>query len=92
MRFQVVRVKIEIPKLWVTGFYKLSDSKIMKIFKTDSKGNFSINITGIEVEAIINVLRAVFMQADPKSTKRQSSCQSFLRFWYLRSQKLFVEH
>ena len=27
----------------------------MKLFKTDSKGNFSVNITGIEVEAIITL-------------------------------------
>jgi hypothetical protein len=55
MTFQALRAKVEIPKLWVTGYYNLSDSKIMKLFKADSKGNFSINITGIEVEAIITL-------------------------------------
>ena len=28
----------------------------MKLFKTDSKGNFSVNVDGIEAEAIITVL------------------------------------
>ncbi len=40
----------------------------------------------------INVLQAGFTSADPKSSKRQLSCQSFLCFWDLRAQKLHVEH
>jgi len=35
----------------------------------------------------INILPAVFMHADPKSAKIQSSCQSFLRFRDLQAQK-----
>jgi len=31
----------------------------------------------------INILRAAFTSADPKSARTQSSCQSFLRFWDL---------
>jgi hypothetical protein len=43
----------------VTGFYKLSDSKVMKLFKTDSKGNFSIKVDGIVAEAIVTILTDV---------------------------------
>jgi len=39
----------------------------------------------------INVLRAAFTSAEPKSLKKTaSSHQSFLRFWDLHMQKLFV--
>ncbi len=46
MTFQALRVKIEIPRLNVTGFYKLSDSKgKYRLFETylfdkDSRNNF----------------------------------------------------
>ncbi len=40
----------------------------------------------------INILRAAFVHVNPKSTKRQKSCQSFWHFWDLRSQKLLGEH
>ncbi len=39
----------------------------------------------------INVLGAAFTHVDPKSAKRQSSCQYFLRFWDLHWQKLLLE-
>jgi len=39
----------------------------------------------------INILRAAFAQTEPKSVKRQSSCQSFLRFQDLFVQKMLVE-
>jgi len=39
----------------------------------------------------INVLQAAFAHADPESTKRQSRCQSFLRFQDLHVQKLLTE-
>jgi len=42
-----------------------------------------------EVNFII-ILRGAFMRADPESPKRHSSCQSFLRFWDLRAQKLLL--
>jgi len=39
-----------------------------------------------------NILRKAFTHADPENEKkRQSSCQSFLRFQGLRTQKLQVE-
>jgi len=40
----------------------------------------------------INILFEAFMHADPESTKRQSSQQSFLSSWDLRTYKLLVEH
>jgi hypothetical protein len=39
----------------------------------------------------INVLRAAFTSAVPKSAKKQSSCQSFLHFQDLLAQKLLKE-
>jgi len=39
----------------------------------------------------INVLLAAFARTGLESAKRQSSCQSFLRFWDLRVQKLLIE-
>jgi len=40
----------------------------------------------------INVLRAAFTHVDTKSAKKQSSCQSFSRFWDVHAEKLLVEH
>jgi len=39
----------------------------------------------------INIQWAACAWADPKSAKRQSSCQSFVHFWDLHAQKLHVE-
>jgi len=39
----------------------------------------------------IDVLRAAFTCADPKSAKNTDNLTVFLRFWDLRAQKLLIE-
>jgi len=56
------------------------------IFKLNLNGLVPLVNKGVN---FINVLRAAFTDADPESAKkRQSSCQSFLRFQDLPVQKL----
>ena len=42
--------------------------KVMKLFKTDSKGNFSVNVDDIDVEAIITILTSPESDAMPVMT------------------------
>jgi len=70
---------------WIFRYFSKSNSfRISDNFSKDSNPLRS----GLN---FINALRTAFTHVDPKSTKRHSSCWSFLRFWDLHAQKLFVE-